>query len=527
MTDLQILVADELAPEGMEILEAAGQVTVKKGMDEETLRAALPRFHALVVRSSTVVTAKSLELAKNLALIGRAGIGVDNIDVKAATAKGIVVMNTPEAGATTTGEHAMALLVSLARNIAAADASIKAGRWEKNRFTGVELTGKTLGILGLGRIGRVVAERGRGMQMEIIACDPLVPQNNAPAGVRMVTLEECLADADFLSLHVPLTEGTHHLLDRNRIAIMKKGARLVHAARGGIVDEEALCDALESGHLAGAALDVFEREPLDKDSRLLRTPNLLLTPHLGASTTEAKKNVSVDMARQILVCLKQGIVLNGINVPHIAPSDVAQVGPYLNLVHCLTSVLVQIYREPVQSLRLTIQGGLPESAHRPLTVAMLVGALRHQSDTPVTPVNAESIAEQRKVRVHTEVSSMKRDFMSLLRVEAVMNEERHFISGTVLGHHHPRMVELDRYLLDAIPEGPILITFHHDRPGVMGAIGTLLGEHDINISRMQLGPPPDGEGLALGVFNLSRPIPESTLADLRAHPAIENACSVM
>ena len=253
----------------------------------------------------------------------------------------------------------------------------------------------------------------------------------------------------------------------------------------------------------------------------------MLTPHLGASTVEAKLNVAVDMARQVVMCLQQGIALNGLNVPHIAPSDVAQVGPYLNLVHCLASLLVQIHPGAVQSLRLTIQGGLPESAHRPLTVAMLVGALRHQSELPVTPVNAERIAEQRKVRVHTEVSSMKRDFMNLLRVESVLGEQRHFISGTVLGHRHPRMVELDRYLLDAIPEGPMLITCHHDRPGVMGAIGTLLGEVDINISRMQLGPPPDGEGLALGILNLSTPIPDAALAALQAHPAIERVCRVL
>ena len=486
MTGFKILVADDLSAEGLEILRGCGEVTTRKGMPEDQLREELPPYHALVVRSATKVTARSLELAENLAVIGRAGIGVDNIDVPAATERGIVVMNTPEAGAVTTGEHAVALMLSLARNIAGADASVRAGRWEKSKFTGVEIRGKVLGVLGLGRIGSVVARRGVGLAMEVLAFDPAVPQSSAPDNVRIVELDELREKADFISVHVPLIRATEKLINAEFLAGMKQGAMLVHAARGGIVDEDALCDALESGHLGGAALDVFEKEPIVAGARVLTAPNLVLTPHLGASTKEAKRNVSLDMAHQIATCLKQGIVLNGINLPRIAPSEASLVTPYLKLAFNLASFLVQVFPGEVQSLRLTLQGGVPESAIRPLTVAMMTGALSKRFDGPVTPVNVERLAEEKKVRVHSEALSMKRDFMNLVRVEAVIDEDRHHVSGTVLGQRHGRLVEMDDYLMDAIPEGPAMVTFHANKPGMLGQIGTVLGQHDVNISRMQL-----------------------------------------
>ena len=524
MNPLRILVADELSPEGLEILKSAGEVLVHKGMDEETLRSTLPGCHALVVRSATQVTARALELARELAVIGRAGIGVDNIDVDAATARGIVVMNTPEAGAVTTGELAFALLLALARHLPAADRALRAGHWEKSKFTGVELRGKILGVLGLGRIGRVVAERGLGFQMEVLAHDPVA--HTAPPGIRLVTFDELLARADFVSVHVPLVDSTRHLLGATEFARMRAGTRLVHAARGGIVDEDALCDALDSGHLAGAALDVFEHEPLPADSRLLRTPNLVLTPHLGAATQEAKRNVSLEMAQQIATCLKKGIVVNGVNVPRIAPGEAAMVGPFLDLAHNLASFLVQVFQGPLHSLRLSVQGEFPASAQRSLTVAMLTGALAVKQAGPVTPVNAERIAKDLGVRVHSESSTLKRDFVSLLRVEALIGETRHHVTGTVLGHRHGRMVELDNFLLDAIVDGSLLVTFHLDRPGVLGLIGTILGQEHLNISRLQLGVPDDGTRLALGVWNLDTPLTESALSRLRREECIVQAYRV-
>ena len=523
MTAWKILVADELSEEGLNMLAECGELTVHNGLSEDQLRDALPSHHALVVRSATKVTARSLELAENLAVLGRAGIGIDNIDIPAATERGIVVMNTPEAGAVTTGEHAVALLLSMARNIAGADASIRRGEWKKSLFTGVEIRGKVLGVLGLGRIGAVVAERGVGLQMEVLAYDPAVSQAGAPDNVRVVELEELLQAADFVTVHVPLLPATSHLLNAERFAQMKPGAMLVHAARGGIIDENALCDALDSGHLAGAALDVFEQEPLSEDSRLRTTPNLVLTPHLGASTKEAKRNVSLDMAHQVKTCLTKGVVLNGINVPRIAPSEVALVGPYLELTNNLANFLTQAFPGKLRSVRLTLQGAVPESSSRSLTLAMLAGALSHQVDQPVTPVNAERVAAQSKIRVFTETSSMKRDFMNLVRVEALIDDVRHHASGTVLGHRHGRLVEIDDILMDAIPEGPALVTFHADRPGMLGEIGMVLGQHKVNISRMQLGEGPEH---AIAIFNLATPVPAEAFDEVTNLSGIHIARSV-
>ncbi|MEM7204663.1 MAG: phosphoglycerate dehydrogenase [Planctomycetota bacterium] len=523
MKQRRILVADDLSAEGLEILRAAGEVEVKTGMNEDALRETLPSFHALVVRSATQVTARSLELADQLALIGRAGIGVDNIDVEAATARGIVVMNTPEANATTTGELAISLMLSLARNIAAADASMKQGKWEKSRFVGVELTGKTLGVLGLGRIGRVVAERGRGLQMQVLAYDPHVDASRAPGFVRMASLDELLAESDFVTVHVPKLDETHHLLNRDRLFAMKQGARLIHAARGGIVEEAGLCDALDAGHLAGAALDVFEKEPLAEGHRLLTTPNLVLTPHIGASTQEAKRNVSLDVANQVVTCLQRGIALNGVNVPRIAPGDAARVSPFVTLCQNLASFLAQVFAGPIESMRLTLQGELPASAARPLTAAMLAGALQHRTEGPVTQVNAEAVAQREDVRQHTEVSTLKRDFVHLIRVEALIGGERHFTTGTVLGHNHGRMIEFDDFLLDAIPEGPLLLTFHRDSPGVVGAIGTVLGQEDINVSRLQLAAPLGEGDPALGIWNLGQRLSQSAVERLRSLDSVTQA----
>ena len=525
----RVLVADDLAPEGLAILQEVAEVEVRKGMDEATLMATLPGYHALVVRSATTVTARSLEGADQLAVVGRAGIGVDNIDVEAATARGIAVMNTPDAGATTTAEHAISLLLSMTRNIAAADASVKAGKWEKSAFVGVELQNKVFGVIGLGRIGRLAAERGVGLGMEVVAYDPHVSQKAAPAGVRMLEFNELLRAADFVTVHVPLLDATRDLLDANSIARMKKGARLVHAARGGIVNEQALADALTSGHLAGAAVDVFTEEPLPADHPLRSAPNVILTPHLGASTKEAKANVSIDMARQIALCLTRGIILNGVNVPRVAPSEALQVAPYMDLCHNLAGFLTQVFDGPIESLRLTVQGGMPASAQRPLTVAMIAGALNNRRPDgaagPVTAVNAERVAEEAGVRTHCETSSLKRDFMNLLRVEALIGGERHFVSGTVLGQRHGRMVELDDYLLDAILDGSMLVTFHEDKPGVLGKLCTVLGERGVNIDRMQLGPAGD-DGVAVGILNLSAAIDGDALSEIAESPAVQRAFAV-
>ncbi len=521
-----ILVADDLGAEGLEILQQAGDVTVRTGMDEAALRDALAGQHALVVRSATKVTRGALEGADQLAVIGRAGIGVDNIDVPAATQRGIVVMNTPDAGAVTTGEHAIALMVALARRIPAADASMKSGAWDKKSFTGVELTGKTLGVVGLGNIGRVVATRGLGLGMRVIAYDPFVAAERAPQGVSMFELDELCAESDFVTIHVPKLPATEHLFDAARIARMKPGSRLVHAARGGIVDDSALLAALESGHLAGAALDVFETEPLPAEHPFRRMAQVVLTPHIGASTVEAKRNIALAMARQVVGALRDGVVLNGVNVPRIDPARADALGPFLRLTHDLAGFLRALTQGDVQSVRLTLQGPAVSDSAAPLLVSGLPAALRDRTDKPITPVNAVALAEELGVRTHVDVSTLKADFANLVRVEFLLADgSRHHASGTVLGHRHGRLIDFDGTILDAIPEPPLLVTRHADRPGVLGTIGTELGRLGINVERMQLGDPPSGE-LPIGIWNLQKALNDSELAAVLALEPVERAYSV-
>ncbi len=526
MTSIRILVADELGKAGLTILEEAGDVTVKTGMDEAALRATLPGYHALIVRSATKATGPSLEDANDLVVIGRAGIGIDNIDVAAASERGIVVMNTPLTAAVTTAEHAISLMMSLARNIPAADASMKAGRWDKKLFVGTELRGKTLGVLGLGKIGSVVADRGCGLQMDVIAHDPQVTQGNAPEGVRMVSFDELLASADFLTLHLPLMDATRGLLNADTFAKMKNGARLIHAARGGIVVEKDLIAALESGKLAGASVDVFESEPLAEDSPLRSMSNVVLTPHLGASTAEAKRNVSIDMARQIVTCLKDGIVLNGINAPRIAPEDAPQVAPWLSLTRNLSRLLLGIYSGKLEALRLTLQGSIPRMAPDALQAEMIAGALASRTDRPVTSVNSARIAEDLGVRIAQDAASIKRDFVNVVRVEAMVDGERHRITGTVLGSRHGRMVDIDDYLLDAIPEGPLLLTFNENEPGVIAEVSAILGAPGINVDRVQVGALSGTPGPAIGIWNLSTPLPEELRAKIAEMPKIQEAWAI-
>lgn len=524
MSRWKILVADELGAEGAAILAEAGEVVEKKGLKPAELARELPPYHALVVRSATQVDAVALEGAKNLLVIGRAGVGVDNIDVDAATARGVTVMNTPESGCVTTAELAIAHLFGLARKLPAADRMMKDGKWEKSRFTGVEVTGKTLAVLGLGRIGRVVADRAVGLRMRVLAYDPYVPQEKAPPGVTMASLDRCLAEGDFTTVHVPLTDATRHLLDERAFGVMKRGARLVHCARGGVVKESALIEALASGRLAGAALDVFETEPPPADHPLRKMENVVLSPHLGASTEEAKRAVGVDLANQIVRLLKDGVTVNGVNVPHIAPSEAEFLAPFLTLAERLASLLVQLFAseggDRLAAVRLATQGEIGERSLRPVLVAALTGALRRVAGAPVTPVNAERVARELGVQVKAEQSRLKRDFVNLVRVEIDVGGATHRASGTLIGRRHLRMVELDEFLLDAIPEGELLVTVHDDRPGLVGAIGAALGDAGVNISRLQLGVPPGERGRALGVLNVEGGATAAALAKIRATPGV-------
>lgn len=520
----KVLVADDLAPEGVELLRNVAEVSTHKGMAEDELRAALVGTHALIVRSATKVTAASLEGADDLLVIGRAGIGVDNVDVAAATDHGIVVMNTPESGAVTTAEHAVAMMLSLARRIPAADRLLHEGRWEKKGLTGVEITGKTLGLIGLGRIGRVVADRSRGLKMRVLAYDPHVPEDRVPEGVVLVTLARCLSESDFVSIHVPLLDDTRHLLDRAAFAQMKHGSRLIHCARGGVVDEEALLEALERGQVAGAALDVFEKEPLDPDHPLLAHPNVVFTPHVGASTEEARRAVACDMAQQVVTCLDTGTVVNGINVPRIAPSQAGRLAPFLELAQGLGSFVVQAFGGEVSSVTVELQGETPQSAEEPLRLAAAVGALRGLGHV-VTPVNALARAADRGVTVSSVQRLLKSEYVEMIRVEAAIDGVARSAAGVLFGRRRPRLVEFEGTPIDASLEGEMLVTVHHDQPGVIGRIGSLLGDAEVNISGMQIGLREGGRE-ALGLLNLdTHPTPE-LLEQIATLPFVDSVFAV-
>ena len=529
MTSHRVLVSDPLDPAALEVFRSRGVETeVRTGLGEEELCRALAGVHALVVRSSTRVTPAVLEAADDLRVVGRAGIGVDNVDCDAATERGVVVMNTPTGNATTTAEHALALLVSLARHVPRADAAVRAGRWkQKKDLLGTELTGKTLGVVGLGRIGRLVAERAQGLRMQVVAHDPYLPAGDGSPvpGVELLELRDLLARCDFVSLHVPLTETTRHLISWEELAAIRPGARLVNASRGGVVDEEAVVDALAEGRLAGAAFDVFESEPPASDHPLLSRTDVIVTPHLGASSHEAQHRVAVDIARQVCDFLIDGVAENAVNTPPL-PADVRErLAPFLSLAQRMGSLVAQRIGGPVRKLELTLSGEVAEYAGSHVRIATLVGLLRHVADG-VNTVNAQNLARERGIRV-LESSDEARYFTHgqiKLRASTRGAGDSRVVAGTVFGRE-PRIVRIDDVHLDLPPRGPILITRHRDVPGVLGQIGTVLGRCGVNIQRVELGPPQQaGDGgaeYAAGFLTLYEDPPDAVLDELAALEPIE------
>jgi D-3-phosphoglycerate dehydrogenase len=483
----KVLVSDELAPQGLEILERARGIEVvnRPGLPPGDLVAAVADVDGLVIRSETKVTADVIAAAKQLQVIGRAGIGVDNVDVAAATARGIVVMNTPDGNNITTAEHAVALLVALARHIPQANASLKQGRWEKKRFLGVELYNRTLGVIGLGRIGQIVADRAHGLGMKVIAYDPyLSPSAIANLEVELVSFDELLRRADAITLHVPKTKDTTGLLGRAAFAKVRPGVLVVNAARGGIVDEAALLEALESGQVGGAALDVFEQEPPPKDHPLLRHERVISTPHLGASTEQAQVNVSIAVAEQVRDYLLSGIIGNAVNVPSISREAFGRMRPYLELAAKLGRFQGQLCPGQIDQIEVEYSGEAAVLDVAPITVAVLRGLLESVSDQ-VNMVNAPVMARERGIRVIESKSSRSSDFASAITTRVSGCIER-LIAGAIFHGGQPRIVRVDDFMLEAIPEGPTLLLHNRDRPGVVGHVGTVLGEAGVNISRMQL-----------------------------------------
>jgi len=487
---MKVLISDNLAPIGEKILREAGlDVDVNTGLSPEELKAIIPEYDGLVIRSATKVREDIIEAATRLKVVGRAGIGLDNVDIPAASQKGIVVMNAPDGNATTAAEHAISMMMSLARNIPQATASMKAGKWEKKKFMGRELTGKTLGIVGIGRIGSIVANRAQGLHMKVIAYDPFMPAELVEKlGVELVELNELAERADFISVHTPLTKGTHHLLSTEFFAHMKPDAMFIDCARGGVLDEAALYDALKEGRIAGAALDVFEKEPTSlEDTPLLALDNFICTPHLGASTSEAQENVASAIAEQVADYLLRGAVRNAVNVPSVSDEVLAKVGPYITLGEMLGSLHMQIARGSVEEVNLEYSGDLADEETGPVSVAFLKGLFTPILQDAVNFVNAPLIAKERGIRVVESKTQQAADFTNLLRVTVRTSQGENMLAGTVFGTREPRLVRLNSFRLEALPAGPMLLVYNQDVPGVIGALGTTLGEHGINISRMTVG----------------------------------------
>ncbi len=501
------------------------RIDIAQNLDAAALIDRIPDYQALIVRSKTRVTRDVIFAGRNLKAIGRAGIGIDNIDVAAATEQGIVVFNTPDANATTTAELTLAHLLSMSRNLPRADQSLRRNEWRPAQYVGTEVAGKVIGIIGFGVIGRLVAERCRGLKMNVLAYDPFVTKETLEeADVEPVELNELLARADFVTLHCPLTEKTHSLINSERLSLMKPTARLINCARGGLVDEEALYWALSEGRLAGAALDVYGHEP-PTDSALLKLDNVVLTPHLGASTEEAQRAVSVRIAEEIANFLETGAAQSAVNLPRIAGEQFRRSQPYQKLANSLGKLIAALAEEPIDKLVVRLFGRVAELDPRPITSEALVGLLSKRFTCPVNRVNAAHLARLQGMSIRESRSEDVSDYLSLVEVTASSAGSSISVAGALLGGSNPRLVRIDGYDIEAVLEGPLLFTRHEDRPGVIGALGGILGRESINISRMQVGVV-DGNSLAIGLLGISAPLLPATLSEIRALPSIKQAIEI-
>lgn len=525
MSKLKVLVSDPISQTGVDALAEGGEldVTFKPGLPHEELLKIIPEFSALVVRSQTKVGADVIAAGKKLKAVGRAGVGVDNVDVDAATQRGIIVMNTPGGNTISTAEHAFSLLVSAARKIPQADASVKAGKWDRKSFQGVELNGKTLAVLGMGRIGTEVAKRALAFGMRVLAYDPYLSEARAKSlQVELVeNLEDALPQADFVTMHMPLTDETKHMLGDARLAKLKKGARIVNCARGGLIDEKALADALTSGQVAGAAIDVFEEEPPAADNPLRSAPNVVFTPHLGASTAEAQESVGVEIAHAIRAALLNGTINNAVNAPSVDAKTLAILGPYLRLGESLGRFLAQIAPKRCGVLRVVYSGKARDLDTTPVTRSVLKGFLTHISGDEVNEINAPSLAQNLGLQVVESRVSDSAEFSDLIEVVAEDSGSRASAAGTFFGQK-PRVVMVNGRYIEAQPQGVLLLLENKDRPGIVGHIGTLLGKHKVNIASMSLGRDQAG-GIALTVLNLDSAPEEKVMKELLSDGDIVSA----
>jgi D-3-phosphoglycerate dehydrogenase len=508
---MKVLIADRVSPTCVEVLHRAGLETEDRpGLKGPDLLRAVADVEGIVVRSDTRITEEVMAAAGRLKVVGRAGAGVDNIDVAAATRRGVVVMNAPGENTISAAEHTMSMLLALARRIPHADRSMRAGRWERGKFVGVELFGKTLGVLGLGKVGREVAARGRVFGMDVIGYDPVLSEEVAlRLGVTLLPTEEIFTRADFITVHVPLTKETRHLIGREQLGRCRDGVRLVNVARGGVIDEAALLEALNSGKVAGAALDVFESEP-PTGNPLIGLDSVILTPHLGASTREAQEKVAERIAIQIAEYLKEGLVVNAVNVEGVDPRVLPAIQPYRDLCERLGRLLAARDCGPVTEFSIEFSGTVLEYPTRPMTASFVKGYLQSKLTDPINPINALVMAREVGIRVQETRAAEPKDFAALVSATLKGRDGTKSVSGTLFGKRDPRLVRLDEYQLDAIPDGPMLIVSNDDRPGMVGRIGTALGDGRVNIAYLSLGRDRSG-GRAIAIFNLDSPISDELL----------------
>src|SRR5438132_6662040 len=507
--EMRILIADRIAQEGIDLLRSQlpeAQIDVQLGLKPEQIRGIVGDYTALIVRSETQVTSEILAAAKKLKIVGRAGVGVDNIDIEAATRQGIMVVNSPTGNIVEAARHTIALLMGLARHIPAASSSIKAGKWEKSRFLGVEVRNKILGIIGLGKVGTEVARRAQGLEMQVIAFDPYVsPEQARKLDVTMLSMEEVLQQADFVTLHTSLTSGTRGLIGAHELNLLKPGARLINCARGGLIEEEALLNALNEDRLAGIALDVFSHEPIGDNAilkQLLAHERVIATPHLGASTEEAQVGVATDVAEQVVSVLRGGFPRAAVNAPLILPETLKVLAPYMRLVEQMGRLYTQLQPGPLNKVELSCSGDIASYDLRPLQAALIKGLLESVSDAHVNMINAQLLAKQRGLEILEQKSSISTEFANLVTLRVLSanghassfagkpgsgDEHVEVLSGTVM-RGEPRIVRVGRYWTEFVPEGYILFCRNPDQPGMIGRVGTILGKAHVNIRHMDVGP---------------------------------------
>ncbi|MCQ9207466.1 MAG: phosphoglycerate dehydrogenase [Omnitrophica bacterium] len=524
---LKILISDPLAEEGVAILKKQKdfKVDILPELSPEELKKIIPDYQVLIVRSQTKVTKDVIKHAKKLKYIGRAGVGLDNIDVEAASKNGIIVMNTPGGNSISTAEHAFSLILALSRNIAQADRSVKKGEWERKKFMGVEIYGKTLGIIGLGRIGAEVARRAASFQMKLIAYDPfLIPERAKSLGVLSVSLAELFKKADYITVHTPLTSETRHIIGEKAFRKMKKGVRIVNCARGGIVDEKALARAIEAGIVAGAALDVYEKEPPDKTG-LIGMSKVVTTPHLGASTEEAQINVAIDIAKAMKdAILKRGI-RNAVNVPSIEPEIFKIIEPYLALAEKIGKLHAQLMEGYIRKVSIRYVGDITKYNLNHMTRSIIKGMLAPVLEESINYVNALVIARDRGIKINEEKTKEIEDFADLICVEVETDKMKSSIMGTLFTKIDPRIVKIDRFYVDVVPEGHMLVIYNQDKPGIVGQIGTILGRNGINIAGMNFGRAKRG-GEAITVLNVDSEPSASVLSMIKSARHIKGVKSI-